>query len=620
MALSRMVKIIIATHRSEATEVLEALQDAGIVQILDAERAMVSKDWPELKVDIQRPRNIEEMVGRLDKSIAFLSAHATDKGQGTMFQPLAVVDADRYSRVVGGKEALDLLDEAEDVAERIDRVNAEYENSQGTFEALYPWRDFSTPVNEIGDLETTACITGLIGLQHFDEVAAKLEELGAALQQVGGTSNAKACLIVCMNESVGEVQKALRSGDFDAVSFEKMEGTVSELLENCEEDIARIGVELGDADRRAAELATERLTLQILYDHYRNLLSREQTRAAAPATEQTILIEGWVKTRDYDKLGAIVDRFAATSIGEMDVAEDEEVPVEIENNKAIRPFETITRLYGMPNKLDVDPTVFLAPFFAIFFGLCMTDAAYGIVMIAFMWWLIKKIKGEKNFMWMMVICSITTVIAGALTGGWFGDAIQNFFGEDSGINKLRTSLMWFDPLEKPMYFFTISLALGYLQIIFGVAISFVHKFRMKDYTSAVFDHLSWLIWLNSLLIFGLAKGGILPAALGPIFMVVAIIPAVTILLFSERQGGWGNRIGMGFYNVFSTVFYVGDVLSYIRLMALGMVTGGFGMAINEICKSLIPPEGASFVVSALGYIGAGVIFIGGHLFNIANSA
>ncbi|MCK4959608.1 MAG: V-type ATP synthase subunit I, partial [Planctomycetes bacterium] len=124
---------------------------------------------------------------------------------------------------------------------------------------------------------------------------------------------------------------------------------------------------------------------------------------------------------------------------------------------------------------------------------------------------------------------------------------------------------------------------------------------------------TWLVWLNSLAVFGLAKAGVLPAFLGPIFGVIAAVPAVGILLFSEREGGWGARIGMGFYNVFSTVFYVGDVLSYIRLMALGMVTGGFGMAINQIT---IQAKEWPYI----GWLLALLIFAGGHLFNIANSA
>jgi V/A-type H+-transporting ATPase subunit I len=240
---------------------------------------------------------------------------------------------------------------------------------------------------------------------------------------------------------------------------------------------------------------------------------------------------------------------------------------------------------------------------------------------------------------MLIFCSILTVIAGALTGGWFGDMVQKytFFNggtpevADTVFEKLRLSMMWFDPLKKPMYFFNISLALGYLQIIFGVFIGFVHKLKRGEKAAAIFDHLSWFVWLNCLLVFGLsvyfsgelAKQEIygdkflwlIPSLerLGVIAPIVAVIPAAMILLFSEREGNWGARIGMGFYNLFSTVFYVGDVLSYIRLMALGMVTAGFGMAVNEITRSTMELGGIWWVV-------AGIIFVGGHVFNIANSA
>jgi len=266
-------------------------------------------------------------------------------------------------------------------------------------------------------------------------------------------------------------------------------------------------------------------------------------------------------------------------------------------------------LYGMPHTSDVDPTVFLAPFFALFFGICLTDAAYGLVMIGFLWWMMKKFSGDVKFFKMLLICSVPTVIAGALTGGWCGDAIQVFFPSLMGF---RNAVMWFDPLEKPMHFFYISLALGYLQIIFGIGLAFWHRWTSGDKKEAIFDHGAWFVWLNSLTLFGLTKalGG--PAVLANLFLIVAIVPALGIVLFSEREGNWGARIGMGCYNVFSTVFYVGDVLSYIRLMALGMVTAGFGMAINSIVVKVMG-------LGVLGWIMGAVVFIGGHVFNIANS-
>jgi V/A-type H+-transporting ATPase subunit I len=164
-----------------------------------------------------------------------------------------------------------------------------------------------------------------------------------------------------------------------------------------------------------------------------------------------------------------------------------------------------------------------------------------------------------------------------------------------------------------MYFFYISLIVGYVQIIFGVAVAFWHKWRAGIKREAIFDHGTWFVWLNSLTIIGLARTGLLPGFVGTLFAFVAIVPAVGIVLFSEREGGWGMRIGMGAYNLFSTVFYVGDVLSYVRLMALGMVTAGFGMAINSIVKQVMD-------LGILGWILGAVVFVVGHLFNIANSS
>jgi V/A-type H+-transporting ATPase subunit I len=110
----------------------------------------------------------------------------------------------------------------------------------------------------------------------------------------------------------------------------------------------------------------------------------------------------------------------------------------------------------------------------------------------------------------------------------------------------------------------------------------------------------------------LSKQAIVPKALSGIFAVMAILLALVILFFSERQGGWGARIGMGMFQLFSTVFYFGDILSYVRLMALGMVTGGLGIAINILVK-LVMDKGVA------GYIIAAFLFVGAHIFNLAVS-
>jgi V/A-type H+-transporting ATPase subunit I len=319
-----------------------------------------------------------------------------------------------------------------------------------------------------------------------------------------------------------------------------------------------------------------------------------------------VLLEGWVKRRDFGRLKKVVGKFGATSVDKIDVAEGEVIPVEIDNNAAVRPFEMVTRLYGMPDHFDVDPTMFLAPFFALFFGLCLTDAGYGLVMVGIFAYIAKKMQGDKKLMWMLVICSVMTVIAGAATGSWFGNAIQEFV---PGLDGLRKMVLWFDPLEKPMTFFVLSLGLGYLQIMVGIAVALGRNILRRDYVAAVCDQLTWLILLNSLAVFGAGKFGAINPSVAGVFGKIAIVPAIMIVLFSERDTGLGGRLGMGAYQLFSTIFFLGDVLSYLRLMALGMVTAGLGMAFNVIAKM-------AGDLLYIGWLVGAIVFIIGHSFNL----
>jgi len=602
-----MAKIIIVSHRSQASDLLEELQRQGIYHILNADEAIVSRDFPDITASSERPKDIEGLLSRLQKSIAFLQQHAkAKKGLASVLSPRTVIDEQSYDKVVSDLKILTTIEKLEQLETSMEKIKNEIENLHHTLDMLRPWSSLETPIEEIGQLSQATCWAGLIPNQNYEQIEEKISELGAAIQKIGAAGNRQACLIACLKEQADDVQKALRSAEFEPVNFESMTGTASELISEHSKKLEKAQSQLNSLTEQAAAFSENLLDLQVLKDHYQNLLNREQTRDTAPATESTVLLEGWVRERDFQRLEKLVSGFDASSLTKIEPAEDEEIPVEIENKRIIKPFEIITRLYGMPQHFEVDPTVFLAPFFALFFALCLTDAGYGLVMAGLMALLIWKMQGDKKLMWMLGICAAATFLAGALTGGWFGNAIQMFIlGEPN-----KSIALWFDPFEKPMTFFILSLGLGYFQIMAGLAVGFGHSLKRRDYLSAICDYLSWLVMLNSIVLFLAAKFGAIPAPIGKIFGIIALIPAAVILLFSERQGGWAGRIGMGVYNLFSTIFYMGDVLSYLRLMALGMVTAGLAMAINvivEIC-SKIPLAGILIAV---------VVFVGAHTFNMA---
>ncbi len=611
MAIAPMTKVMIVCHRSQVSDLLEALQNEGICQILNAEEAAVSKDTPELAAIRERPRDIEELIARLEKGTAFLKEYAeAEKGLASVLAPRKVVDQRAYNEVVTDVEVLNIVDQAEQLQAAMDKTRSEIEGLQSTLEMLQPWASLQTPVEEIGRLRTGVSWAGLIPAQHVERLEQQMAEQGAAMQRVGTAGTREACIVVALRDSAEPVQKLLRSFEFEVVGFESMTGTAAELMRERQRKLSDMRNTLTEQGESAASLARHLLTVQILHDHYENLLRREQTRDTVPATQHTLILEGWVKRHDYERLAQVVAAFDAASLSRIEPGEDEEIPVEIENNSKIRPFEVITRLYGMPCHFEIDPTKFLAPFFAIFFGLCLADAGYGLLIIAMMAFLIKRMQGDKKLLWMLGICGASAVLVGALTGGWFGDAIQKFV---PGMAE-RNVALWFDPFKKPMTFFMLAIGLGYLQLMTGLAVGFFHNVRRKDYAAALFDYGVWLIMLNAIVLFGVSKAGLIPPSLGKAFGIAVLVSAVMILLFSEREGAWAGRIGMGLYKLFSTIFYLGDVLSYLRLMALGMVGAGLAMAINVIAKIV------GDIPYGIGLLAMVVVLAGGHLFNLAISA
>jgi V/A-type H+-transporting ATPase subunit I len=478
MAIAQMAKIIIVSHRSQASELLETLQREGICHILNADEAVISRDLPDIASSTERPKDIEGMLNRLQKSTAFLENYTqAKKGLAGALSPRTVIDEQSYDKVISDRKILTTIEKCEQIEVSMEKTRGEIENLQNTLEMLKPWSSLETPVEEIGQLSKASCWAGLIPNQHYEQIQEKLAELGAAIQRIGSAGNRQACLIACLIENTDEVQKSLRSAEFEPVNFESMTGKASELIREHGKKLEKAQSRLKSYKEQAAALSENLLNLQILYDHYQNLLSREQTRDTAPATESTVLLEGWVKKQDFARLKKLVADFDASSLTKIEPAEDEEIPVEIENKRIIKPFEVITRLYGMPQHFEVDPTVFLAPFFALFFALCLTDAGYGLVIAALIGLFIWKMQGDKKLMWMLGICAAATFIAGALTGGWFGNAIQMFI-----LGKPNKSIaLWFDPFEKPMTFFILSLGLGYFQIMAGLAIGFGHSLKRHDY-------------------------------------------------------------------------------------------------------------------------------------------
>jgi V/A-type H+-transporting ATPase subunit I len=261
-------------------------------------------------------------------------------------------------------------------------------------------------------------------------------------------------------------------------------------------------------------------------------------------------------------------------------------------------------------------------FFAAFFGLCLTDAGYGFILIVVAIFFAYKMKPSRNFLMLILFGGIFTVFAGTIFNGWFGD-LPGYFG--LGDFFMRFAILG-DPINSTygaMNFFRLALVLGVIQVIFGLFIKFFDALRRKELKEAFFDALTWIVIVLSLVVILLSTQIAVSMQLvdAPMFdpsvaryLVWILLPAaIAVIFFSARdEKSWGFRLFMGFLNltvVNGLTSYLGDILSYIRLMALGLVTAGIGVAINQIAFQMltIPVIGIAVTIIALVF---------GHTFNI----
>lgn len=289
-----------------------------------------------------------------------------------------------------------------------------------------------------------------------------------------------------------------------------------------------------------------------------------------------------------------------------------DVRTEMSNNALFRPFEIVTQFMGVPGKSELDPSPLLAFFFVVFFGFALGDAGYGIIMLIGLlyYFLIKKPQGTiREGIKLMIYCSVSTVIFGALTGGWFGVDV-NLIGGSLG--QVLRDMKQIDLQSSIILVLGMSLVAGFIQQLFGVFLEMVTYFKNKDIIGGIAGPGTWLLLLFTMVLLALTSYS---DALSFINPIRTYIIAVVLILFAFGQGRSQKHlllkplVGLG--SLFNITGYLSNTLSYARLLALGLATGVIASVINLIATILGGTD------SVFGIIVTALILIVGHLFNIA---
>ncbi|MDI6840681.1 MAG: V-type ATP synthase subunit I [bacterium] len=611
MGISRMQKVLLVVHRDEKDKLLETLQDKAIIHIKDIKESTLSKDYPEFIVEKEiTDKEIEDRLLLLGRAIDYLKKFSAKGSLIDAFLPQKLTITEPiYKETISSNEPLKVAKKVETIEQRLDEIDREYGLLISQKEVLLPWQALDVEVEDISSTRLAISVAGVVN-NPPDDWKDRVQKLPVDIEIVNEELVRVWVLISYLQDDEVDVKKLLAEIGFEAISFKGFKGKPANIIAELEEKLAQLDKERITLLEESESLVQQLNKILILHDYYSNLLSKTKIENLTLSTPSAVCIEGWIRAKDYKTLAEIIAQFEAVSVSKIAPEPGENLPVELENRRGISVFESITELYSSPNATELDPSPFLAPFFVLCFALCLTDAFYGLILAGICLLLMKRVKGDKRLLWVLFASGITTLFTGAITGGWFGDLGERFGLE--GFVRFKDCLLVFNPMKTPLTFLLLSFAIGFIQVSFGYFLGFIKALREGKIFEGISTKLAWNIFWLAILIFGFSKVGTIHELPPQIISGSVAIIAVGIILFGS--GGPSRnllfRIAKGGLNLYQGLSgTLSDILSYSRLMALGLVTAGLAMTVNILVELVSK-------MPVIGIVLAPIAFVFGHLLSI----
>jgi len=592
-------------HKQDVTPVMRAVQKAGVVEFaeIDASPLLHYKEKSEFEFDY--------VSNRLDFAVEFLSRYAPARGKlRSMLEEDRVVATEEDLAETANKFYFnDTIDSLQNLEEALNDTDSKLKTLEEESALLSAWQDIDAPLG--GGLETKHTLTLL-----FEGEEAERDMLADELTKQGilfdvPIKHSLGMAIVVFKEDKEAVLQAARLSKVELTTLPRRRGTPAEELERivrAKKKVAGKKIELENEVRKHLIHLPE---LKKVGDYMFWKKEKHDAISRGARTDGVIVFEGWCPKDEIKDLENEISKAAKTfAIEQIEPKEGEVPPVEIKNNRLIRPFETITRLYGLPGNKDLDPTLFLAGFFFVFFGLCLTDVGYGAVLMlasGLMLYFYRVAKGLKMLLSLLMFGGFASILAGLLFGGYLGI-------DPSLLPSWAIAIQHFDPIKNPLPIFYMALGLGVVQIMFGLVLGIIRAAKEDSLSDGLLDHGPWLFVFVSLILFGVHTLGYLG---GDAKWFTWIIYASIVFLFvaqGRKEPTLAKKITKGLVSLYDSIGYFSDVLSYSRLLALGLATSALAFAVNliaQIIGDMVPYVGPVLMVA---------ILIVGHIFTLAVNA
>ena len=616
MAIVKMQKVCVIGLDREKEEFISRLMDFGVVELTDQTAKLSDEIWAEnVTADESRDKTarLEEKISRANLALEVIEKY------GDLKQPLFAtrrrVSAQSMKRLMADAQEA-FAGQVEDILNLNDRLNAlnERKNKLEQDEAsLTAWQDYDLPL-ELTGTKTTLVQIGVLPMGTDTDalagaLAGQAETDGTVFKIVHTDKDLYYAAILMLAEQAADVQMILKQYGFSQVTFKDMEGTAGENLIRIhgEKDVLR--AEYAQAAKEAAAKSACKADIEAYADMLTIAADKEKIKTKLLKTKRTFFLEGWIPERCMKKAAELLEAHECYYAFRKPEAE-EEVPVLLENKSFFRPTEAITEMYSLPSYWGFDPTSIYALFYIVFFGMMFSDAGYGLLMAIGCFVILKKFDLEGTT-WKMIrlffYCGISTFVWGALFGGWFGDVVTVFSSTFLG-KAAELKPLWFNPLDDPMKLLILSLILGVIHLFIGMGIQAYMEIKDGRWMDAICGEGVWYLTILGLAaLLGGSTQGI--GALGAAGKWMSIIGAAGVLIAGARgKKGIGMLTG-AFANLYNITSWLSDILSYARLLALGLATGVIAQVVNTM--------GSLFGGGIAGLVLFVLIFAVGHAINFA---
>lgn len=630
MTIERMKRVWLLGEAERLGELLDILGRSELVHLVDLVESTDGRSTngcltdgaphqaPDISADLSR---LDNRISKLQHTLDLLDSHvphSPDFAGNFVVLPLEATP-EEVSRAMTGFDADEFSEELSKLAEEYDKLLRRHESLTGELSELAPFAEFD--VSAPPTLRTCVGRLGLIAgallkRLHADE---RLAELISTNELLVPGSRAALVQVVALLEDADEIDEPLRRYGFAQIDMP--EGiSLAEHVGKLRSEADEVNERLTHVRKRFSELAeTSRRNLVICLGHW------EMTREVMLAYERTVsskritVISGYVRRRQVAELEKLLAE-AMSSVGLVtcDPEPDEAVPVSLRSSRFFSPAQSLVDMFGVPDYFGFDPTPFVLFNFLVFFGCCFGDVIYGVVLIVAGILVARKYRlypGKRDFFMLMAYGGAASIIVGMLTGSWASDLWRpEYLGENNLLFRIQSIFAVTDPLNKPMVALAVALGVGVINQFYGIIMSMYRDMRKRNYAGAAFDGGLWLLFLPGLLLAGAGAGLAMPG-LSTFGFYMTMLGAAGLVLTQGRheksiiaKGAIGFISLYGIMGTYGTTGFVSDVLSYCRLLALGLTTMVVGLCFNLIAGMFRGIPGVGLGLFAL-------FLVLGHTFN-----